>query len=170
MRKIIIAIILIVLPLVASAQDVGKKKAYFFYGDQCPHCHKVDDYFKANGVYDKYDITKLEFSNPFNARLFLKFGDVYNDPDKGAVPAMAFADKFIVGDQPIIDNFAREIDAADASTLPDPDKINKDTAKENPTGANTPTPTGNKKNYFPVIIITLIIVGGGALIFVNRKK
>ena len=158
------------MPIIALAQGDAKKKAYFFYGDQCLHCHKVDDYFKANGVYDKYDITKLEFGNPFNARLLLKFGDVYNDPDKGAVPAMAFADKFIVGDQPIIDNFAREIDAADASILPDPDKISQNTATENPTSSNTSAPAGNKKNYFPVIIVALIAIGGATLVYVNRKK
>ncbi|MFA5926459.1 MAG: hypothetical protein WC831_06075 [Parcubacteria group bacterium] len=151
------------------AQDNTKKKAYYFYGDQCPHCHNVDEYFKANGIYEKYDISKLEFSNPFNTRLLLKFGDAYNDSNKGAVPAVAFGDKFIVGDQPIIDNFTREIDAAEnANELPDPD--NKVSNSSTEPDAETQPAEGNKKSYFPVIIVALVLVGGGALVFVNRKK
>lgn len=187
MKIKLIALSLLLIPILASAQDTPKKKAYFFYGDTCPHCKKVEAYFQANGIYDKYDITSLEFSNPFNTRLLLNFGDAFNDPDKGAVPAIAFGDKFIVGDQPIIDNFVKEIDAANnANELPDPDKIaaangnkissssqdpavNQSAQPNQPTQA-APAASGNKKNYFPVIIGALIVLGIGALVYVNRKK
>lgn len=183
MKKFIVILFLLV-PVLTFAQDSGKKKAYFFYGDTCPHCKKVEEYFQANGIYDKYDITSLEFSNPFNTRLLLKFGDVFNDPNKGGVPAIAFGDKFIVGDQPIIDNFVREIDAADnASELPDPDKIasanknNSSVDQNNQNNQAAPAASlpageagGNKKNYFPVIIGALIVLGIGALVYINRKK
>ncbi len=176
MKKLIIILFLLI-PFLTLAQDnLAKKKAYFFYGDACPHCKKVEAYFQENGIYDKYDITSLEFSNPFNTRLLLKFGDVFNDPSKGAVPAVAFGDKFIVGDQPIIDNFVREIDAADnANELPDPDKIaSANNTGEQRTASAAPSGTtasqGNKKNYFPVVIGVLIVLGIGALVFVNRKK
>jgi len=137
----------------------------------------VNDYFTANGIYDKYDITKLEFSNPFNARLLVKFGEVFRSPYKGSVPAIAFGDKFIVGDQPIIDNFVNEIDAAEnANELPDPDKAgsaaNEGSKVNQENMGNQPSPSsdGNKKSYFPVIIVALILVGGGALVYINRKK
>jgi LPXTG-motif cell wall-anchored protein len=181
MKKIVIILFFLLVPVLTLAQDVPKKKAYFFYGDSCPHCKKVEAYFQENGIYDKYDITSLEFSNPFNTRLLLKFGDVFNDPNKGAVPAVAFGDKFIVGDQPIMDNFVKEIDAADnANELPDPDKIasakgvNVSDNQANPVSSAVNSPTdqknGNKKNYFPVIVGALVVLGVGALIFVNRKK
>ncbi|HUD08680.1 MAG TPA: hypothetical protein VMQ48_01160 [Candidatus Saccharimonadales bacterium] len=181
MKLKIIILSLLIIPSLVFAQDVPKKKAYFFYGDSCPHCKKVEAYFQENGIYDKYDITSLEFSNPFNTRLLLKFGDVFNDPNKGGVPAVAFGDKFIVGDQPIMDNFVREIDAADnANELPDPDKIasaNGTSINSNPDSqaspvANSPASVtgGNKKNYFPVVIIAFVILGAGALVYVNRKK
>jgi len=161
-------VFLILIPLVSSAQENTKKKAYYFYGEQCSHCKNVDEYFQANGIYDKYDITKLEFSNPFNARLLVKFGEVFNSPYKGSVPAVAFADKFIVGDQPIIYNFVREIDAAENATeLPDPEKINSAASQRNQPSQDT---SGNKKNYFPVILIALAIIGSGAIVYVNRKK
>ena len=175
MKLKIIILSLLIIPSLVFAQDVPKKKAYFFYGDSCPHCKKVEAYFQENGIYDKYDITSLEFSNPFNTRLLLKFGDVFNDPNKGGVPAVAFGDKFIVGDQPIMDNFVREIDAADnANELPDPEKIASakgiNEASQPAASAEASAPKGNKKNYFPVIVGALVVLGVGALIFVNRKK
>ena len=174
MKKIVIILFFLLVPVLTLAQDVPKKKAYFFYGDSCPHCKKVEAYFQENGIYDKYEITSLEFSNPFNTRLLLKFGEAYNDPNKGGVPAIAFGDKFIVGDQPIMDNFAREIDAADnANELPDPDKIasaNGANASFDKNNSPVPASSRNKKNYFPVIVGALVVLGVGALIFVNRKS
>jgi hypothetical protein len=173
MKKLVIIFFFLLIPVLTFAQDAGKKKAYFFYGDTCSHCKKVEAYFQANGIYEKYDITSLEFSNPFNTQLLLKFGDAFNDPNKGGVPAIAFGDKFIVGDQPIIDNFAREIDAADnANDLPDPDKITStnNTGNQQPVAAEATEGERNKKNYFPVVIIALVVLGAGALIYINRKK
>jgi len=175
MKKLVIILSLLLIPVLTFAQDAGKKKAYYFYGEQCPHCKNVDAYFTENGIYGKYDISKLEFSNPFNGRLLLKFGEAYNDPNKGGVPAIAFGDKFIVGDQPIIENFVKEIDAAsNANGLPDPDKVASTSGNGigNQQPASTEATAGerNKKNYFPVLVAALIIIGIGALVYINRKK
>lgn len=171
MRNIIFAVILVILPLIVFAQDAGKKKAYYFYGEQCPHCKKVDEYFQANGIYDKYDITKLEFSNPFNARLLVKFGEVHKSEYKGSVPAIAFGDKFIVGDQPITDNFTREIGVAEnAYELPDPEKVARNPENTNQSAENNPASAGNKENYFPVLLVALVIIGGGVLVYINKKS
>lgn len=168
MKKIIIAITLIILPLIVSAQESAKKKAYYFFGEQCPHCQKVDEYFKENGIYDRYDITKLEFSNPFNARLLVKFGEVFKSEYKGSVPAIAFDSKFLVGDTPIIENFEKEIASVPATELPDPEKIGNQSAST-PADAEALAGKGNKKYLFPVILAALAIVGAGAYAYVNRK-
>jgi LPXTG-motif cell wall-anchored protein len=171
----------LLLPFFSSAQDNSqKKKAYLFFLTTCPHCQNVDNYFSSNGIYDKYDITKMDASNPFNANLLSKFYDASGESGKGGVPAVAFGDKFIVGDGPIIDNFAREIDAADnANTLPDPNKNVPDSNNTVPQANNVmnnqektqpSAQTGNKKNIFPVVIVALVLIGGGALIYINRKK
>lgn len=163
MKKIVI-ILFLLLPVLTLAQDAGKKKAYYFFGEQCPHCQNVDEYFKANGIYEKYDIMKLEFSNPFNARLLVKFGDVFKSEFKGSVPAVAFGDKFLVGDAPIIENFEKEIANVETKELPDPEKIGRSGDQEN--GRSQ----GNQKNYFPAMIGVLVLAVSGALVYVNRKK
>jgi glutaredoxin-related protein len=175
MRYQIAIISILLIPILALAQDSAKKKAYYFYGEQCPHCKKVDEYFQANGIYDKYDITKLEFSNPFNARLLLKFGEAHSSEYKGSVPAITFADKFLVGDTPIIENFEKEMENVEAKDLPDPDKIgNAGNKTDQENQASQPikpvqNTDGKKKKYFPAAIGALIILGAGALIYVNRK-
>lgn len=181
MKKYTVALLFILLPVIALAQDVPKKKAYYFFGEQCPHCKVVDEYFQANGIYDKYDITKLEVvSNPFNGKMFLEFGKAFGVSDWGGVPAIVFGDKYLLGDKPIIDNFEKEIDVSnDANELPDPDEFAsaKGTENQQPISAEaSASPAdklageGNKKNYFPVVIGALIVLGIGALVFVNRKK
>jgi glutaredoxin len=177
MKKILLLLFILILPVLVFAQDAGKKKAYFFYLDTCPHCHNVDNYFQSNGIYDKYDISKMDASNPFNANLLEKFYAASGDPNGGGVPAVAFADKFMVGDQPIINNFVKEIETSDnANVLPDPSKITADSNAEaqdssNQSNSDEPaTPNGNNKNYFPAILTALIVIVGGILIFINRKK
>lgn len=177
MKKFIIIFFLLIPFLTLAQENPAKKKAYYFYGEQCPHCKLVDEHFQANGIYDKYDITKLEVvSNPFNAKLFVQFGKAFGVKDWGGVPAIVFGDKYLLGDKPIIDNFANGIDAADnANELPDPDKIASVKGTENQQPASVP-PSGttaserNKKSYFPVVIGVLIVLGIGALVYINRKK
>jgi LPXTG-motif cell wall-anchored protein len=177
MKKFIIILFLLIPFLTLAQENPAKKKAYYFFGEQCPHCKTVDEYFQANGIYEKYEITKLEVvSNPFNGKLFLEFGKAFDVPDWGGVPAIVFGDKYLLGDKPIMDNFVKEINAADnANELPDPDKI----AAANNTGeqgsssvpsSGTSTSKGNKNNYFLVVIGALVVLGAGALIYINRKK
>jgi LPXTG-motif cell wall-anchored protein len=176
MKRLFLLATVLVIPVLVFAQDAPKKKAYFFYGDTCPHCKKVEAYFQENGIYDKYDITSLEaVSNPFNGKLFMQFGKAFGAKDWGGVPAVVFGDKFIVGDQPIMDNFIKEIDAADnANALPDPDKIagaeGRNEANQPAVSTGASSPKGNKNNYFPVVIGALIILGIGVLVYINRKK
>ena len=81
------------------------------------------------------------------------------------MPAIVFGDKFLVGDQPIIDNFENEIEAAETrmnfpirKKLGIQRKIRQ--SGESRIISRSQTASGNKKNYFPVIIIALVVVGG----------
>lgn len=129
MKKFIIFLALLILPLAVSAQGVqdnqlAKKKAVYFYSETCAHCQRVNDYFQSAGIYDKYDIQKIETSGPYNLDYLNKFFDAFNVPaEKRGFPVVFFGDKMIFGDQPIIDNFVKEIERTDASEFPTPDSI-----------------------------------------------
>ena len=185
MKLKIITLFLLLFPALALAQDSGKKKtAYFFYLDTCPHCHNVDKYFTDNGLYDKYDIKKLDASVSANGQFLEELYAANNFPEeqRGGVPVVAFADKFMIGDKPIIDNFMKEIDASDgAFQLPDPEggvSASDLSVHDGSISPETPVSVspeqnpsaGNKKNFFPVIIAAIIVVGAGALIISNRNN
>jgi len=173
-------LILILLPAFVSAQSAPKKSAYFFYLDACPHCHNVNDFFNANGIYDKYDIKKLDASVPANGRFLMQLYEANNYPEdqRGGVPVVAFDDKFLVGDKPIIDNFVKEIEAVEnteVSNVPADIVAHEGALVETAKPASVPqsgtsTDERNKKSYFPVVIGALVILGAGALIFINRKE
>ncbi|MDI6778216.1 MAG: hypothetical protein QMD77_03420 [Patescibacteria group bacterium] len=170
MKKFIIILFLIIPVLALAQENSAKKKAYYFYGENCPHCENVNEYFQANGIYDKYDIAKLEFSNPFNARLLVKFGEVFKSEYKGSVPAIAFGDKFIVGDQPIIDNFEKEMANAEAKELPDPEKIkgigNRESGIKDEKNSSD---SGNTQRRIILSAATLVVLGGGIYMFKRGK-
>ncbi len=186
MKKILaILIFIFIIPFFALAQEESaKKKAYYFYGEQCPHCHEVDEYFQENGIYEKYEIEKLEVSgNPFNGKLFLEFGEAFGAENWGGVPAIVFGSQYLIGDTPIIDNFVREIEASqNANELPSSEKISQDSGnsnQESPDDAiakdrnnpdNTKGETGKiAKNWPAIALIGIVVVGGGVLLF-NRSR
>jgi glutaredoxin len=95
----------------SNAKDIG---AIFFYGSTCPHCKKVEDYFKTNKVEEKIKVDQKEiYGDKSNATLMqekLKLCKDLTEDDKGGVPFLYTPDKCILGDQPIIDFFNAEIE------------------------------------------------------------
>lgn len=175
MKKIII-LFLLILPVLALAQESpAKKTAYFFYLDSCPHCHNVDNYFTANGVYEKYDIKKLDASVSANGKFMMDLYATNNYPEdqRGGVPVVAFGDKFLIGDKPIIDNFVQQIETTDnTDQMPKApaDIVVHDGPIPSPAAVSESTASGqNKKNVATVVIVAIVLLGAGALIYFNRK-
>ena len=53
----------------AQYSPVNKSQNIFYYSVTCSHCKKVEAFFRANGVNDKYQIIQKEVSgNPANAK------------------------------------------------------------------------------------------------------
>jgi cytochrome c biogenesis protein CcdA len=133
MRKFIIGIILVLAFSTvfswAKADDEQrseKKKAVYFYSETCAHCERVDEYFKKNGLYDRYEIEKIEISGPYNMSYLNRFFDAFSVPaDKRGFPVIFFQDKMILGDDPIINNFVIEIEKVDAVEAPTPEKVSE---------------------------------------------
>lgn len=108
MKKILFAVILLlVIPFISSAQE--KKSAVYFYADWCPHCKNVDAYFKKNGLYEKYDIRKLNFDASNNKELLKNIFDEIKYAGNAGIPAIVVNGKLLVGDQSILNNFEKEI-------------------------------------------------------------
>ena len=110
MKKLfIIIIILLAIPLASFAQT-EKESFTYFYADWCPHCQKVNDFFKKNGVYEKYNVEKLNFDELKNK---IKLKNIFEEKEyggKGGIPAIIYGDKLLVGDTPIIDFFKKELE------------------------------------------------------------
>lgn len=123
MKKIILLLILIAVPFIVSAQTT-KKKAVYFYTETCPHCVRVSEYFQNNGIYEKYDIKKIEASGAENYAILNRYFDAFGSAsEKRGYPVIFFADQMLVGDQPIIGNFVNEIEKVGATEFPTPESI-----------------------------------------------
>jgi cytochrome c biogenesis protein CcdA/glutaredoxin-related protein len=123
MRKILFIILATIMlsPLVTFAEQ--KKTAILFYADWCPHCQKVDAYFKQQGFFEKYDIKKLNFDEPANKELLGKIFAAKNEGGGAGIPALVVDDKLIIGDQPIISGFATAIESSSGTAQEFIDKV-----------------------------------------------
>lgn len=97
----------------AQAQDY-----ILFYGNGCPHCKKVEDFFDKNKVTEKFDIVQKEvFYNKKNLTEMQGYMAKHDlDYQKIGVPFLIInsgADcQYINGDQNIIKHFQEKIDQA----------------------------------------------------------
>ncbi len=84
----------------------------------------MDQYFTSQGIYEKYEVKKIDVSGPYNLDYLYQFFDAFQvKPEKRGWPAIFFGSDVIVGDQPIMDSFAREIERANALDFPTVDAI-----------------------------------------------
>jgi len=131
MKKIIL-ILLIILAVPAVVLGQGKKKAIYFYSATCVHCERVNEYFQGNGIYEKYDIQKIQVDTAENFDKLNQYFDAEGVAvEKRGYPVIFFDNQMLVGDQPIIDDFVRGIDQADATFLPTPDSIRQALQQKN---------------------------------------
>jgi cytochrome c biogenesis protein CcdA/glutaredoxin-related protein len=105
--------LVILLPFYSQAAE--KKTAVLFYADWCPHCQKVDEYFKQKGFYQKYDIQRLNFDEPANKELLSKIFEAEKQTGGAGIPAIIVDDKLIAGDQPIITGFEGAIEGSNGT-------------------------------------------------------
>jgi cytochrome c biogenesis protein CcdA len=95
------------------AQD-SQVCAYFFYGDGCPHCARVEpSIVQMEQKYPSLELHKFEiYNNKSNAQLLNSFFEGYNISQKErGVPIIFISNFYMAGDKPIIDNFESKIQA-----------------------------------------------------------
>lgn len=110
-KYILVLFALFLIPNFSFAQQ-QKKTAILFYADWCPHCKKVDDFFKEKSFFEKYDIQKLNFDDNENKALLGKIFEAKNEKGGAGIPAIIIDDQLIVGDQPIISAFEKIMEAS----------------------------------------------------------
>jgi glutaredoxin len=83
----------------------------FFYGEGCPHCAKVEEFFKDNNVEDKVDFIKKEvYRNKSNASdLAARAKDCGLSTERIGIPFLWDGSKCLIGDEDIIDFFKQKI-------------------------------------------------------------
>lgn len=87
--------------------QAAQKQIYFYWGQGCSHCAKVEDFFQRGGFYSKYPLVSREiYFNRTNAAEYNDTMDRLNvsSNDRG-VPMVVAGNKYLSGDQPIINNF-----------------------------------------------------------------
>jgi cytochrome c biogenesis protein CcdA/glutaredoxin len=110
----------------AQNGEENQKKAIFFYQEACEHCQKVDRYFQETGIYTKYEIKKIEVTGAYNLDYFNELFAAFKiAPEKRGWPVIFFDKKFLVGDQPIIEKFEKEIAKTAAQDWPTASDIQK---------------------------------------------
>ena len=88
---------------------------YFFYGQGCPHCAKVEPYMSE--LRQKYDLeinTFEIYNNRTNLLLLQEYFDAYKVPqNQRGVPVVFICDNYFVGDKPILENLELKIKSLD---------------------------------------------------------
>jgi cytochrome c biogenesis protein CcdA/glutaredoxin len=110
-------ILMLILPVftgltLAQTTVDESKSIYYFYGQGCSHCAKVEEFFQSNSMYERYPIDSREvYFDRDNSLLFNNMMSELGIPTaQRGVPTLVLGDKVITGDSPIIDNFVMEAD------------------------------------------------------------
>lgn len=148
--------------------QASEKSIYFYYGDGCSHCAKVEDFFNQNNLYDKYDIQKKEVFFDDTARdEFIQLLNKNQIPnDKRGVPVVLIGDSMLSGDKEIIENF---VSTADLWLSTDTNKIDENSNpvdKEENKEENVDTPVENKdsSNKYGFESLTIVSVISASLV------
>ena len=99
--------------LIFSKKSAAGNEIIFYYGDGCPHCAKVEDFVKTNGVDKKIKFTSKEvYNNRTNSdELVARYAQCGLPTDNVGVPLLwdGGEKKCYSGDQDIINYFSGRI-------------------------------------------------------------
>ena len=88
-------------------QNNTESKIIFFYGNGCPHCALVEEYFKTNNIHEKISFEEKEvYYNQQNAQELIAKAKLCGIKENAiGVPFLWDGKTCIIGDRPIIDFF-----------------------------------------------------------------
>ncbi len=85
---------------------------YFFYGNGCPHCGKVEPFIEElESKYSFLEVKKFEIYNDRENSILLNnyFIDFNVPVEQRGVPVVFIAEKYLASDGPILDNLENDI-------------------------------------------------------------
>ena len=149
MRKFpsIIMLILALCPFSSVSSSEGfKKKAVYFYSENCSLCDEVDNYFFQSGIWNQMEIQKVNLSSGDNMAYLNRFFDIFEvAPEKRGWPVIFFDSEVIVGSNPIIESFLVEMEKVEAREFPTPESVQK--SFENEEKKRFEKAAGAEKNF-----------------------
>lgn len=173
MKKVLllaIVLFLLLMPLGAFAES-NKTCVYYFYGQGCPHCAKVEEFFKQiEPSYPDLEIHSFEiYNNRTNLLMLHNFFEAYNvsSVERG-IPIVFFSDKYISGDTPIIENFTKIVNETGPAECPVV-KISS-LSEVSPSFYLTIIGAALVDSINPCAIAVLLILMGALLIANERRK
>lgn len=93
-------------------EDLKNADPVFYYGNTCPHCEIVEDWFQANQVEEKMTFQKKEvYDNQANANELTKVAISCGlDANNIGVPFLYVKGECLIGSPDIIEYFANKLD------------------------------------------------------------
>ncbi|MEW6295181.1 MAG: cytochrome c biogenesis protein CcdA [Candidatus Diapherotrites archaeon] len=152
---ILLAMFLFFFSTVHAIESEQAACVYFFYGNGCPHCARVEPFLEQLGQkYPELKIEKFEIYNDRqNALLLNKYFEAFGVPEiERGIPAAFVSKKYLIGDKPIIENLEGEISTVSSSECP---------SLENGTATGT---SGEKSPLEGIGALSLLTVIGAALV------
>ena len=95
MKKVILAIVLLLAACRGSSEEIDKNKVYFFYSNGCPHCHDALAYIDKN--YADTPITLVNVATPGGYDLCLKAARQYGLSGRIGTPMITFGNNYLLG-------------------------------------------------------------------------
>jgi thiol-disulfide isomerase/thioredoxin len=161
----------------ASAEPLHNVTAYFFYGDGCPHCARLEPLLAGfEKKYSELSIVYMEvWKNQTNEDYFMNMSEAYGGESRGVPTLFLGAGEPIVGYRSGTTDAEIEgrIQACLVSGCIDPADRIKNPALQDVTSGGTSTGTGDKGlSAGGIIIITVIVVVAAlaAIIILSGKR
>ncbi len=103
---ILVAFISFLIFLSVFSQAQEQSCLYFFYGEGCPHCGRVEPFIRSLGENPTIQVEVFEVYNQReNSVLLQKYFSTYEVPqNQRGVPVVFIGDTYLVGDTPILES------------------------------------------------------------------
>ena len=74
---------------------LSQNEIYFFYQENCPHCHDAAAYIKKN--HPNLKIRSLNIKMPGNKRVFIEAARTYKESFGAGTPLICFGKNYLMG-------------------------------------------------------------------------